>query len=38
MTPIRSIAVQAAITLTLTGLLGAALFIFADYATTGVIA
>ena len=37
MTPIRNIAVQAAVTLALTGLLGAALLSLADYATRGVV-
>lgn len=36
MSAIRNFA-QVAITLALTGLLGAALFAFADYATTGVV-
>lgn len=38
MTQIRNVAVQTAITLALTGLLGALLFSVADYATRGVIA
>ena len=37
MTSIRNVAVQAVLTLSLTGLLGAALYLFADYATSGVV-
>ncbi len=36
--PIRNIALQAAVTLALTAILGAALFGFADFATQGVVA
>ncbi len=37
MSTFRNFALQAAVTLTLTGALGAILFSVADYATTGVV-